>query len=245
MCWRRESEIPCVLLYAHCISLTALDIALIEAREEFIQRYKSAKSGSASSSSASSQKTVLPVLTSECPGFVCYAEKTQGEYILPYISAIKSPQQITGTLVKDLVSKELKIKPNQIYHVCIMPCYDKKLEGSRDDFYDSVNDTRQVDCVLTTSELKDILVERKTDLNSVKPLDKFHKFTKIFMNSDQSISSSDMEWESIDHVSNASSSSAFYLTSSYDSTGSGGYLENIFRYAAMVLFTKKIEGPLQ
>jgi hypothetical protein len=34
----------------------------------------------------------LPMLASACPGWVCYAEKTHGDYILPYISSTKSPQ---------------------------------------------------------------------------------------------------------------------------------------------------------
>lgn len=38
-------------------------------------------------------------------GWVCYAEKTHGDYILPYISTTKSPQQIMGSLVKDYLAK--------------------------------------------------------------------------------------------------------------------------------------------
>ena len=34
----------------------------------------------------------LPMLASACPGWVCYAEKTHGDYILPHISTTKSPQ---------------------------------------------------------------------------------------------------------------------------------------------------------
>ena len=33
-------------------------------------------------------------------GWVCYAEKSHGEYILPHISNVKSPQQIMGSIVK-------------------------------------------------------------------------------------------------------------------------------------------------
>ena len=33
----------------------------------------------------------LPILTSECPGWVCYAEKTIGEEAFPFMSHIKSP----------------------------------------------------------------------------------------------------------------------------------------------------------
>ena len=34
----------------------------------------------------------LPMLASACPGWICYAEKTHGDYSLPYISSTKSPQ---------------------------------------------------------------------------------------------------------------------------------------------------------
>ena len=34
----------------------------------------------------------LPLLVSSCPGWVVYAEKTHGSYILPYLSHAKSPQ---------------------------------------------------------------------------------------------------------------------------------------------------------
>lgn len=34
-----------------------------------------------------------------------------------------------------------------------MPCYDKKLEASREDFYNDIYRTRDVDCVISTSML--------------------------------------------------------------------------------------------
>ena len=98
------------------------------------------------------QRENLPLLASACPGWVCYAEKTHSE-LLPFISQVKSPQQIMGTLVKDWFSKKLNKSPEQIYHVTIMPCYDKKLEASRQDFYSDIFNTRDVDCVLTTGEI--------------------------------------------------------------------------------------------
>ena len=39
-----------------------------------------------------------------------------------------------GTLVKRHLARQLGLDPGQIYHCTVMPCYDKKLEGSRDDF---------------------------------------------------------------------------------------------------------------
>ena len=35
---------------------------------------------------------VLPVIASECPGWVCYAEKRVGDLVQPNMSKTKSPQ---------------------------------------------------------------------------------------------------------------------------------------------------------
>lgn len=59
------------------------DLALIECRNEFCERFKSVTIDS-------DDKThKLPMLASSCPGFVCYAEKTHGNFILPYISTTR------------------------------------------------------------------------------------------------------------------------------------------------------------
>ena len=46
-----------------------------------------------------------------------------------------------------------------------MPCYDKKLEASRQDFYNDVYSTRDVDCVITTSELELMMREKAWDFS--------------------------------------------------------------------------------
>lgn len=43
-------------------------------------------------------------------------------------------------------------RPDKVYHVTVMPCYDKKLEASREDFYSDLYRTRDIDCVLTSGE---------------------------------------------------------------------------------------------
>ena len=83
-------------------------------------------------------------------GWICYAEKTHGTFILPYISSTKSPQQIMGSYVKDHFAKLHSKTADQVYHVCVMPCFDKKLEASREDFYNDIYQTRDVDCVITS-----------------------------------------------------------------------------------------------
>ena len=47
----------------------------------------------------------LPFFSFPLLGWVCYAEKTHGSYILPHISTTKSPQQIMGSLVKDYLAQ--------------------------------------------------------------------------------------------------------------------------------------------
>lgn len=131
----------------------------------------------------------LPVFTSHCPGWVCYAEKTAPQ-VLPYLSTVKSAQQIVGALMKailiqgtsplisssvnydalaSLSGAELSLSSinktvftaatPSVFVVSIQPCFDKKLEASRRDFYHSNNDTVEVDLVLSTTELWEILVQ--------------------------------------------------------------------------------------
>lgn len=66
----------------------------------------------------------LPVLSSHCPGWVCYVEKSQPQAI-PFLSTVKSAQQIMGTVVKHCLGGE------EVYFVSVQPCFDKKLEASR------------------------------------------------------------------------------------------------------------------
>jgi iron only hydrogenase large subunit-like protein len=84
----------CILGFSHVYDTTfAREIALREHAREFFERKDRAASSSDSSGA-------LPMLSSACPGWVCYAEKTHGE-MLPFIAATKSPQQVMGTLVKE------------------------------------------------------------------------------------------------------------------------------------------------
>lgn len=101
-----------------------------------------------------------PILTSSCPGWICYAEKTH-PHVLPHLSRVKSPQALMGTLLKTTISKRLGISPERIWHLAVMPCLDKKLEASREELTDSVwagnsksgRGVRDVDCVITSKEI--------------------------------------------------------------------------------------------
>lgn len=100
-----------------------------------------------------------PILCSSCPGWTCYVEKTH-PHIVPYLSKVKSPQQITGTLLKELISKEINTPRGNIYHLSVMPCFDKKLEAARPEFgSDEEGDIyRDVDCVITAKEIVQLLI---------------------------------------------------------------------------------------
>lgn len=113
-------------------------------------------------SDSSSPIPQRPVLSSACPGWICYAEKSK-PFTIPHLSRLKSPQALTGTFLKTTLSKVLGVPPSQIWHLAIMPCFDKKLEASREELTDvswqplenrkSSTPIRDVDCVITSREL--------------------------------------------------------------------------------------------
>ena len=124
-------------------------LSLHYAYKEFVSRVGK----SAEKSKFFPKDSQLPVISSECPGWVCYAEKRCGELAVPHMSNVKSGQQLFGQFmhVLDPTSKV----------VTIMPCYDKKLEAVRPDFrfgqtVDS-NSCKEVDTVLATHELLELL----------------------------------------------------------------------------------------
>uniref|UniRef100_A0A6M2DW78 Putative nuclear architecture related protein n=1 Tax=Xenopsylla cheopis TaxID=163159 RepID=A0A6M2DW78_XENCH len=144
-------------------------------------------------------------------GWVCYAEKAHG-FILPYISTAKSPQQIIGTLVKDIAGER------GIYHVTLMPCYDKKLEASRQDFYDDLLKKRDVDCVITPIELEQML-----------------QIANIHL--------SEIESKPLDNIWNSNENEKCQLFA-YEGSNSGGYANFIFKHVAKYLFNIEDAKPV-
>ncbi|XP_055596162.1 probable cytosolic Fe-S cluster assembly factor CPIJ010948 [Uranotaenia lowii] len=178
------------------------DLALIESRNEFIERFRT-------------NRQALPMLASSCPGWVCYAEKTHGNFILPYISTTRSPQQMMGMLVKRYLAKMQGISGNQIYHVTVMPCYDKKLEASREDFFSEVENCRDVDCVITSIEIEQML--------------EASGFSRL-----EAVERCSIGWP---WTAQRMPCSVW----SHETSGSGGYSEHIFKYAVRKLFNVEID----
>lgn len=178
----------------------ARSLSLLEASREFIERYRRKDSDS----------KAFPMLASACPGWICYAEKTHGSYILPYIGTGRSPQQIMGALVKDLWAAQKGVTADKIYHVTVMPCFDKKLEAAREDFVNKLYSSQEVDCVLTPVELELMFARDEVDLSQAQPA-------------------------SLD----GDLSSGPTLTS-HPGSSSGGYAHHVFVNAARELFNQDI-----
>lgn len=74
----------------------ARQLALAEAAAEFVQRYRQRGAAAAVAGPGGGDSMdvdgaapgggPLPMLASACPGWVCYAEKTHGDHVLPYIA---------------------------------------------------------------------------------------------------------------------------------------------------------------
>ncbi|KAM8715389.1 hypothetical protein ACLKA7_002441 [Drosophila subpalustris] len=189
--------------YVLCTKI-ADDLALLECRQEFVERFRN--------------NPELGMLSSSCPGWVCYAEKTHGSFILPHIATTRSPQQIMGVLVKQLLAEKLGVPGSRIYHVTLMPCYDKKLEASRDDFYSEVNESRDVDCVITSIEVEQMLQTEEQTLQQFEP--------------------SELDWPWTDQQPES-------MVWAHEATMSGGYAEHIFKYASKELFSEETPNDLQ
>ncbi|KAK2097204.1 Cytosolic iron-sulfur assembly component 3 [Saguinus oedipus] len=203
---RVQPFIPVREGWVHFVFDTAFsrNFSLLESQREFVRRFRG---------------QALPVLASACPGWICYAEKTHGSFILPHISTARSPQQVMGSLVKDFFAQQQHVTPDKVYHVTVMPCYDKKLEASRPDFFNQAHQTRDVDCVLTTAEERlcyDFLAGEVFKLLE-----------------EEGVSLPDLEPVPLDSLCSGASAEE---PTSHRGGGSGGYLEHVFRHAAQELF---------
>jgi len=103
----------------------------------------------------------LPILTSCCPGWInflnCHFPKLR--YM---VSTCKSPQQMTGAMVKTYYAKKMGIDPRDIVVVSVMPCIAKKYESALPS--EQTYGIRDVDLVLTTRELAKMFKEGSVDL---------------------------------------------------------------------------------
>jgi len=125
------------------------DLTIIEEGHEFLERAK---------------KGDLPMFTSCCPGWISFAELFYPQ-ILPRISSCKSPHQMLGALAKSYYAEKVGVDRKDVSVTSIMPCVAKKQETDRPQL--SVNGIKDVDHVLTTRELAQMIKEAGIDFNSL------------------------------------------------------------------------------
>ena len=116
------------------------------------------------------------IITSECPGWICYAEKKVGNEAFKYMSKIKSPQQIFSILIRSVLKDKFGNDDNYFIS-SIMPCFDKKIE--------SVRNKDEINCVISTIELCDEIdkVFKDFNYNDIKNVKvNFSEFKKLMNN---------------------------------------------------------------
>lgn len=112
------------------------DLTIVEEANEFLGRVQNGG--------------VLPMITSCSPGWIKYCEYYYPD-MLYHLSTCKSPQQMSGAIIKTWYAEKMGIDPKDIVVVGIMPCTAKKFETKRDD--QAASGYPDVDYSLTTREL--------------------------------------------------------------------------------------------
>ncbi len=108
----------------------------------------------------------LPMITSCCPGWIKFAEQFYPD-MLPNLSTCKSPQQMMGAVIKSYWAEKSEVKPDDIYSVSVMPCTAKKFEAQREEM--TSKGISDVDAVITTRELGQLIRMYGIDINSMAP----------------------------------------------------------------------------
>lgn len=109
-------------------------------------------------------KSGNPLIISACPAWVKYAEQFTPD-LIPYLSTVKSPQQITGILIKTIIADQLRIKPEQVFSVSVSPCMAMKYEARRDGMMrKGISD---VDSVMTVRELARLIRLNGIDVTNI------------------------------------------------------------------------------
>ena len=112
------------------------DLTIVEEANEFLGRVQNGG--------------VLPMITSCSPGWIKYCEHYYPD-MLDHLSSCKSPQQMSGAIIKTWYAEKMGIDPKDIVVVGIMPCTAKKFETKREN--QSASGYPDVDYSLTTREL--------------------------------------------------------------------------------------------
>jgi NADH-quinone oxidoreductase subunit G len=127
---------------------TSADLTVLEEANEFIGRVQKGEK--------------LPLFTSCCPAWVRYAEINYPE-LMANVSTCKSPMQMFAAVLKEHFAHSNR----RVVVVAVMPCTAKKAEAARDEF--RTGDVRDVDYVITTQELVQMIKEAGIVFSEIEP----------------------------------------------------------------------------
>ena len=130
----------------------AADMTTISESQEFLERLKAGGP--------------FPMFTSCCPAWVKYLELNDPKY-LRNISSRKSPMEMFAAVLRDKYQAKDAADGRRTYHMAIMPCTAKKMEAARAEF--TRDGQPDVDLVITTRELVDMIREAGIQLTELEP----------------------------------------------------------------------------
>ena len=130
----------------------AADMTTISEAQEFLDRLKNGGP--------------FPMFTSCCPAWVKYLELNDPKY-LRNISSCKSPMEMFAAVLRDKYQAKDAADGRRTYHMAIMPCTAKKIEAARAEF--TRDGQPDVDLVITTRELVDMIREAGIQLTELEP----------------------------------------------------------------------------
>ena len=113
----------------------AADLTIMEEANEFVEWVKAGKP--------------RPMFTSCCPGWVRFAKLHYPDFVAQ-LSSSKSPHQMMGATVKNIMRQTAEEAGKRIFMVSVMPCVAKKYECGVPQLATEVG--RDVDAVLTVRE---------------------------------------------------------------------------------------------
>lgn len=135
-----------------CDTDFAADMTTISESQEFLERLKAGGP--------------FPMFTSCCPAWVKYLELNDPKY-LRNISSCKSPMEMFAAVLRDKYQAKDAADGRRTYHMAIMPCTAKKMEAARAEF--TRDGQPDVDLVITTRELVDMIREAGIQLTELEP----------------------------------------------------------------------------
>jgi len=244
-------------------------VALLEGKAEFVERFKASSGGSSSSRKGRlplltshcpgwtlyAEKVVDPVVLPQLCA-IRPPQQVQGRLVKTCLLEAHNRRQLHRwwRARNPLFASEKlppwqaplaeptppePVTPDQVYHVFVQPCYDRKIEAARPSFeVPNMSGVKEVDTVLTATELLDLLREagegccggcgksacEKTEPQKLRPVPSHSEvYTDLFLGL---------------HANHT-------LTKSVQgNAGSGGFLEHIFKEAARELFAIDLTSPL-